>query len=304
MALPDDLLPMLARRGDPFDSDAHLFEIKWDGTRALAFVDRPGFTLRNRYGKDLAPLFPELSFLARLPAGQILDGEIVVLKDGGVDFGLAMSRVHARGKLRIESLARSTPATYVVFDLPYADGAALIDRPLSERRERLRELVGGTARRELIFSDGITGAGRRYYEEVTGRGFEGIVAKRLDSRYEANRRSGAWTKCKRVQTLACAIVGYLPDGGDDLKSLVIAAPDEERGGALRCVGKVGSGLGTLQRKDLARALASRVRDEPLVECGFEARWVEPGLYCTVSFLERTEAGHLRAPVFVGMIEDA
>lgn len=301
MPLPDSLPPMLAKPGKPFDSDEHLFEIKWDGTRALAFVEPGAFTLRNRHGQDLAPLFPELAFLAGLPPGTILDGEVVVLKDGAVDFSACMSRVHARGRMRVEALARSTPATYVVFDLPFEGGEALVDRPLVERRARLEGLVPAVGHAELVFSDGIVGAGRAYYDEVTGRGFEGVVAKRLDSRYEAGRRTGAWTKCKRVQTLACAIVGYLPEGPDDLKSLVIAS---DFGGELRCVGKVGSGLGTLQRKDLARELASRIRDEPLVDCGFDATWVEPGLYCTVSFLERTEAGHLRAPVFVGMIEDA
>lgn len=292
---------MLAKQGKPFDSDEHLFEIKWDGTRALAFVGGDHFSLRNRYGKDLARLFPELAFLADLDPGCVLDGEIVVLQGGEVDFSAAMSRVHARGKLRIEALARSTPATYVVFDLPHAGGEVLCDEPLAARRARLQDWTARVARPELVFSEGITGAGRAYYDEVTGRGFEGVVAKRLDSRYEPGRRTGAWTKCKRVQTLACAIVGYLPEGRDDLKSLVIAS---DFAGELRCVGKVGSGLGVVQRKDLARQLASRIRDEPIVDCGFEACWVEPGLYCTVSFLERTEAGHLRAPVFVGMIEDA
>jgi DNA ligase D-like protein (predicted ligase) len=300
-ALPDTLSPMLAKPGSPFDSDEHLFEIKWDGTRALGFVEGGAHTLRNRYGKDIAPLFPELDFLAELPSGLLLDGEIVVLKDGKVDFGLAMSRVHARGNLRIESLARSTPATYVVFDLLYRAGESLLEQPLRERRSQLEEAVGVAGRPELVFSDGIAGAGQAYYDKVCGLGFEGVVAKRLDGRYEAGRRTGSWTKCKRIQHLACAIVGYVPDGEDDLKSLAIAA---DFGGELCCVGKVGSGLSTVQRKDLARELGSRLRDEPIVDCGFPARWVEPGLYCTVSFLERTEAGHLRAPVFVGMIQEA
>jgi bifunctional non-homologous end joining protein LigD len=292
---------MLAKPGRPFDSDEHLFEIKWDGTRALAFVERSGPVLKNRRGEDLGARFPELAGLPGIPPGTVLDGEIVVLKDGRVDFGLAMARVHARGALRIGGLARATPATYVVFDQLYEGYGALLERPLEERRERLRRTVAAAGEERLVLSDGVVGAGQAYYDEVTALGIEGVVAKELASRYQPGRRTGAWTKCKREQTLLCAIIGYVPEGEDDLASLIVAA---DFGGELTCVGRVGSGLSGAFRRDLVRRLRSRPRDAPVVAVGFPGRWVEPGLYCTVRFLERTGSGMLRAPVFVALVEDA
>lgn len=105
---------------------------------------------------------------------------------------------------------------------------------------------------------------------------------------------------KPVQALHCAIVGYVPGGANDLKSLIVAADSD---GELRCVGKVRSGLSRAMRENLVRRLAQRRRAEPLVSCDFDGVWVEPGLVCTVSFLERTKRGMLRAPVFVGLVDE-
>jgi len=139
--VPDFVPPMLAKRGAPFDSDAHLFEIKWDGTRAQARIADGAVELRNRRGEPFGHLFPELApALADLPTGTILDGEIVVLRDGRPDFSLAMSREHARGARRIGELARSTPVTYVVFDLLFDAGRSLLGEPLSARRAALARL--------------------------------------------------------------------------------------------------------------------------------------------------------------------
>jgi bifunctional non-homologous end joining protein LigD len=297
--LPDALSPMLARTSEPFDSDRHLFEIKWDGLRALAFVEAGAWRIRNRNGVDVTSRHPELEGLARVPTGTILDGEIVVLRDGRPDFQALQSRWNVDDPLRLAPLVRSTPVTYVVFDLPYAGGEPLLDRPLEERRARLEELVAGLGDGRLVFSDGVQGSGQAYFREAAAQGLEGVMAKRLGSRYLPGRRGDAWLKIKCRRELLCAIIGYLPEGEGDFKSLIVAAPDE---GRLRCVGRVGSGIDLGERRRLMDWLRRHPRSEPLVPCDLRGRWVEPGLACRVTYHERTRSGDLRAPVFVELVE--
>jgi ATP-dependent DNA ligase len=185
---------MLAKRGAPFDSPEHLFEIKWDGTRVLAFVDSNGYRLVNRHRADVTDRYPELRFLDHLPAGIVLDGEVVVLRQGKPDFGLLLSRNQARASLKIQSLARTFPATYVVFDLLYNRFESLSALPLWARRQRLQAVVRACANSRLVFSEGIVGPGRAFFEAVCRKELEGVVAKRLDSRYRPGRR--AWIKIK------------------------------------------------------------------------------------------------------------
>jgi bifunctional non-homologous end joining protein LigD len=180
--LPRFVRPMLAKRGAPFDSQEHLFELKWDGTRALAFVDSHGYRLVNRHRADVTDRYPELGFLNDLPTGIVLDGEVVVLRQGKPDFGLLLSRNQARASLKIQSLARTFPATYIVFDLIY------------HRFESLETVVRACANSRLVFSEGIVGEGRVFFEAVCRKGLEGVVAKRLDGRYRPGRR--AWIKIK------------------------------------------------------------------------------------------------------------
>ena len=132
--LPRFIPPMLAKSGVPFDSQEHLFELKWDGTRVLAFVDSRGYRLVNRHRADVTERYPELGFLNDLPTGIVLDGEVVVLRQGKPDFRLLLCRNQARASLKIQSLARTFPATYVVFDLIYNRFESLLALRLWARR--------------------------------------------------------------------------------------------------------------------------------------------------------------------------
>jgi ATP-dependent DNA ligase len=194
--LPVFVPPMLAQPGSPFDSDEHLFEIKWDGTRMLAFVDGAGYRLVNRHRGDRTEQYPEFAFLAQAPAGTILDGEMVVLRDGQPDFRRLLSRDQARRPLTIRMLARSLPATYVVFDLLYHRYRSLLTEPLQQRRALLRQLVHELGQPALVLSEGIVGAGTTFFQQVCQLGLEGVVAKRLRSRYRPGRRTRAWIKIK------------------------------------------------------------------------------------------------------------
>jgi ATP-dependent DNA ligase len=148
---------MLAKPGEPFDSQEHLFELKWDGTRVLAFIEQGGYRLVNRHRADVTDRYPELGCLGALPPGTVLDGEVVVLQNGKPSFGLLLSRNQARAPFKIRSLARTLPATYVVFDLLYERFESLLAPPLSTRRKRLEELIRGSAHPGLVFSQGVVG---------------------------------------------------------------------------------------------------------------------------------------------------
>jgi DNA ligase D-like protein (predicted ligase) len=299
--LPAFVEPMLARLSrEPFDSDAHLFEVKWDGYRGLCFRDRDRHRLTSRNRTDFVPRFPELSFLAGLPPGLVIDGEIVRLVEGLPEFQALQERNQARPGPRLEALAREAPVTYVVFDLLFEGFADLRDLPLSERRARLERLVREHPHPRWAISEGVRGTGKAFFAAVRGRDIEGMVAKRLDSRYESGRRSGAWVKVKAPRTALCLVLGWVPDETGDLKSLVVGAPDDR--GALACVGRVGSGLTESLRRTLRDELVASESHEPLVPCpGVVARWTEPRLYCRVEYLEKTRDGTLRAPVFVGLV---
>ena len=194
--LPRFVPPMLAKPGAPFDSPEHLFEIKWDGTRVLAFVDSHGYRLVNRHRVDVTDRYPELGFLNDLPAGTVLDGEIVVLHQGKPDFGLLLSRNQTRASFRIQFLARILPVTYVVFDLIYEQYEPLLARPLGTRRKRLEKLIQGCAHPRLVFSQGVVGSGKAFFTEICRQGLEGVMAKHLAGRYRPGRRSDAWIKIK------------------------------------------------------------------------------------------------------------
>ncbi len=200
--LPPFLRPMLAQPGRPFDSDQHLFEIKWDGIRALAFIEQTGYRLVSRHGLELGALFPELAVLGDLPPGTLLDGELVVLRRGRPDLSLVQSRQQLRSGHKIRFRARTTPATYIVFDQLYDEYRPLLGKPLSVRRDVLSSTIGriGPSRdsnhARVVFSQGVVGAGRVFFRQVVDRQLEGVVAKRLDSLYRPGHRNGAWIKIK------------------------------------------------------------------------------------------------------------
>jgi bifunctional non-homologous end joining protein LigD len=293
--LPAFVPPMLARISGPFDSTGHLFEIKWDGIRALAFVEGGKCRLMSRRGSSISPRYPELEILSGLPGGLVLDGEIVVFQGERPDFEQLLSREQARKPINIQHLARRSPVTFVAFDLLYEGFEPILRLPLHERRRRLEKaLAAARESPRLLLSAGVVGQGKAFYRSAVSRELEGVMAKDLESPYTPGKRSAAWTKIKRSQRAYCLIIGFISKGSGDLQSLLVAVED---GGQLRYAGRVGSGLRDAERDRLNGLLRARPRDTPLTDCPEKASWVEPGLYCTVSFLERTRSGILRTPVF-------
>lgn len=200
-SLPRALVPMrprLARHA--FNSVDYLFELKWDGVRALASRDTTGLHVSDRRGGDLLPVVPELREL-RIPEGTIVDGEIVVCDSRG-----RPSYDLLAGRLGPKAAKRGRGPVFVAFDLLYSDGRPLIGRPLAERRARL--LGAGIGSRILAVPEHLDDDGEPFLEVVAEYGLEGIVAKRRDSRYVPGARTADWLKC-HVTPRADVVVGGL-----------------------------------------------------------------------------------------------
>jgi ATP-dependent DNA ligase len=217
------------------------YEQKYDGFRAIAFVDGEQLALQSRGAKDLTRYFPELA----LPSGHyVLDGEIVIDGDGpGQAFGALQQRIHPAAS-RIERLARELPASFVAFDLLELDGQELLDQPFERRREGLERLAG--VRRSELVRD--PAAAQRWLEQT-----EGVVAKRLDAAYAPGKRT-AMVKVKRLRTIDCVVVGYRPGvDPDTVGSLILGLYQPD--GQLRPVGHT-SGFSATRKRELPGELAA------------------------------------------------
>ncbi|MCS7105891.1 MAG: DNA ligase, partial [Candidatus Aenigmarchaeota archaeon] len=176
--------PMLAYISQPFDSEEFCFEIKLDGTRAIAYIDKEKKEVRflNRRLKFFQSNYPELlNIYENINARRvILDGEIVVFKEGKPDFFALQTREHVSEKLRIKLLSEIMPASYVVFDILHLDGEDLVDKPLIERKKILENVIKENQR--IMLSSYVIGRGKELFERAKEKGLEGIIAKRLDSK--------------------------------------------------------------------------------------------------------------------------
>jgi ATP-dependent DNA ligase len=296
------IAPMLAEIAESaFDSPAHLFEIKWDGIRCLARVEPQGMTLHNRRLGDISARYPELHGLAAAPPYTIIDGEIVVLEDGRPSFTKVMQRHHVTEPRRVALLQRSLPVTLMAFDVLYCAGENLMARPLCERRQKLQELAGGLADPHVVATDCVLEQGLAYFAAAEKFGLEGIMAKRLDSPYLPNKRSGHWLKIKVARIGEFDIIGFTarsPAG--PISALLLGTAHR---GRLIFKGRVGSGFTEEQRQALFDALSRfPALDAPPAGGPADGVWCRTGLKARVRFLEKTANGMLRGPVFLELTD--
>jgi bifunctional non-homologous end joining protein LigD len=304
--MPSRLEPMLATLAEhPFSDPRWLFEIKWDGVRALAWITDGALTLRSRAGVDFTKRYPELASLpGALAARQaIVDGEIVALDSRGhSDFGRLQERMHVRAPG--ESLLSQIPVAYLAFDLLYCDGYDLREAPLLERKQLLQRLLHASGR--FRYSDHQLEHGKELFELAKQTGLEGIVAKRTDSRYVSDRSTN-WVKLKVTQTLDAVVGGWtearttaLPFG-----SLLLGL---YQGKKLRFIGHVGSGFDADKLEKLSGKLkklaASTCPFDNVPETNEKPSWVSPDLVARVKFSGWTQEHSLRHPVFLALREDA
>ncbi len=297
----EPFLPMLAvAAATPFDAPEYLFEVKWDGIRALAAGGVGGWALWGRGLSDYRGRYPELAALAGLPDGTVLDGELVLLVNGRPDLGALLAR-HARRPARVaDPRGPQGPVSYVVFDAPYDRGRCLFGWPLEERRRLARRQAEALGAACVQFSAGVAGRGGAFFEAAVRQGHEGVVAKHRASLYRPGRCCVTWQKVKPCGVLPCVVVGYQP-GEAGVGAVLLAALHE---GQLRYAGRLEGGLGGPARRQLAELLAGRVRGRPAVPCPGPAVWVEPAVYCRVRFRGRAADGRLWGAWFAGLLGPA
>ena len=191
------LMPMLAMPATPFDSLEYSFEFKWDGIRALAAVETTGWRLWGRQRADYTERYPELEVLRRLPAGTLVDGELVAFdQDGRPDLSRLLRRHGLTTAWKIGLARRGCPVHYVLFDLLYHRESCLVNEPLAWRRQMLADLCQRLDAAGVQFSAGVIAAGKAFYEAAIAQGHEGVMAKHVASTYLPGRRSAAWRKIK------------------------------------------------------------------------------------------------------------
>lgn len=309
---PAGLRPMLATPGPlPADDTGWAYEMKWDGLRALAFVSDGKVRLQSRTGRDITHAYPELEALPGRgsPSQEVLDGEIVAFADGPwPDFEALQQRMNISSAAQARLLAAQVPVSYLAFDVLWLDGGPRLDVPYAKRRELLDGLAlpGGRWQAPPSF---IGESGADIQAVSLQQNLEGVVAKRLQSRYEPGRRSTAWRKIKNVHRQEVVIGGWKPGEGGRagwIGSLLVGVHER---GELVYSGHVGTGFTQQTLRMLRDKLAPLRRDSsPFAsqvppEDARYARWVEPVLVAEVAFVGWTRSGRLRGPAYKGLRTD-
>lgn len=302
------IAPMLATSGTlPKDDDQWSYEIKWDGVRAVTYVDGGRMRMESRNLLDITPRYPELHELpdSLQRRGAVVDGEVVTFdEDGRPSFGRLQHRMHVTGERDVRMRMAEYPVVYMVFDVLWLDGESLMRAPYLERREALAalELTGPCWQmpgHHVGDGAGMLAASRR-------RGLEGIIAKKVDTPYEPGKRSRCWLKVKNTARQEVVIGGWLPGSGNRTGRIGALLVGYYDGDALRFAGKVGTGYTDRMLAELAEILAPLERPtSPFADkVPYKlARFVEPELVCDVEFTEWTATDTLRHPSFKGLRDD-
>jgi bifunctional non-homologous end joining protein LigD len=307
--IPTNVKPMLATLVNaPFDNPGWIYEVKWDGYRSLAYIDKGKVELLSRNNKSFTEkYYPIIAAMEKWELNAILDGELLVIKENGqADFSALQNwRSEADGHL-----------VYYAFDLLWYEGKNIMALPLSERQAILKDVLPANDDR-IRLSQVFTSNGLEFFEAARKMNLEGIMAKRLDSTYIPDNRSKNWLKIKVSQRQEVVIGGFTRNEGSSklFSSLLLGVYEK---GKFQYVGKVGTGFTAKLQKDLMEKF------EPLIinksPFGYEpdinkpsrfrpnppravATWLKPSLVCEVSFAEVTSDGVFRHPSFEGLRPD-
>ena len=293
--------PMLiGADGDAFDSPDYIYELKWDGERCIAYLDpMEGTELRNKRNVKMLPKVPELAEMHKqIRKRCILDGELMVMKDGKPDFYEIQKRSLMSNTFKIELLSKQYPANFVVFDILYYDNRDITLLPLVERKQYLKKVLQMETARFAV-SRTIPEHGLSLYQLAEQQNLEGIVAKRKDSIYIEGKRTKDWIKIKNLKDEDYVVCGYIYKD-NHMISIVLGQYDDAQ---LIYKGHVTLGVGG----DNFRIIKSTAKiDKPAIQppAGNEdAVWITPSLVCTVKFMDYTSNGGMRQPVFKGLRYD-
>jgi bifunctional non-homologous end joining protein LigD len=308
--MPAQIVPMLARAGQlPREDGGWAYEIKWDGVRAIAYSQPGELRLESRNLNDITHSYPELARVGRALGSHdaILDGEIVAFDgDGRPSFAALQQRMHVADRAHARKLAAATPVTYIAFDLLWLDGQSLMGLPYEQRRQLLGELeLGGE---HVQAPEHVSGEGAALLQASSEQGLEGIIAKRLQSTYSPGLRTHDWIKIKSVARQEFVVGGWIAGKGkrsQHIGALLLGVYEDD--GALRYVGRVGSGFSDAELERLSGLLAGLPRADSPFATGEAlprgAEFCEPRLVVEVEFAHWTDRGSLRQPTYKGLRED-
>jgi len=304
--LPDIGAPMLAQIGTsvPPSDPKWIYEVKWDGVRAICYIQDGHVRMVSRNGNVIDRQYPELSILPHHINARtaIVDGEIAALNERGVpSFELLQRRINVADASSVALLSRHHPVVFYAFDLLYCDGRDLRGLPLTKRKSLLKEVLqpNDVVRYSEHFSDG-----QALFEAAKQQGVEGIIGKKASSFYES-RRSGDWVKYKVHQSDSFLLCGFTEGARDHFGALVLGT---HHGGKLKWAGNVGTGFDRKTMKMIYDKLAPLVIDKCPLEPDKnlpkkDVTWTKPELVCEIEFANWTEDGRLRAPVWKGFRPD-
>ena len=312
--LRDFIDPMLASsRPKPPESPDYMYEVKWDGIRALISLDEGALTIRSRNKRDLGKYFPELLVpeQAFRASSAVFDAEIVCLdSDGKPIFDQAIRRLRSSSESAIARARAKHPAVCYIFDCLYLDGRPIVHEPLTKRREWMADAVRSDSPYRV--SEAVN-EGARLFEAAVQMGLEGIMAKERASLYHPGRRSEQWIKIKGRQTMECVALGYTKGKGDRASLFgAIQLGRYQRGirgkdHELKYVGKVGTGFDERLLESVALELQKIPKAKRLIDTkppdDSQTIWLEPRVVCEVRYASLTSAGTLREPVFVRLRPD-
>jgi bifunctional non-homologous end joining protein LigD len=295
----------------PRNEEAWGYEFKWDGVRAVVYVEGGKARAMSRNTKDVSGSYPELQEMAATLGRKkvILDGELVTFDEAGrPSFSALQSRMHVSNAATVDKLRATVPVTYLAFDLLAVRGTLILDRPYAERRQRLLDLgLGGDWWQVPPSTEG---DGDAMFEASQKNQLEGIVMKRLDSRYVPGQRSKSWLKLKNFRTQEVIIAGWKPGAGNRsglIGSLLLGIVNDD--GTLAYAGHVGTGFTDQMLRDLAGDLEPlAIGESPFSEPvprphAKDAHWVRPEIVGEVQFAEWTGEGRLRHPSWRGLRPD-
>ena len=276
-----------------FDSKDWLFEIKWDGYRAIAEIGKGNNKLYSRNGHTFDKAYPKIfAALSAINSNAVIDGEVVVFDESGKPSFQRLQNYNARNKHLIQ---------YYVFDILELDGRSLVDLPLIHRKEILKKILPES--NVIRYCDHVEDEGTMLFKEMQKMGLEGMIAKRKKSKYLIGKRTNDWLKIKNVQSQEAIIIGFTQPKGSrsSFGSLLLGVFKDDE---LVSIGNVGTGFTDKSLKELHTKLKKLVRktsplDVPIKDTG-DITWVEPILVCNVKFTEITEDGSVRHPVFQGL----
>ena len=308
--LNDIIEPMLSDISEVVPKgDDYLFEVKWDGIRALISLEEGQVRIRSRNHNDITKQFPELQVADKAFRANcaLFDAEIVCLdKNGKPDFKKVIHRLMSTGDTNIQKLGKSNPSHCYVFDCLYMDGRSLVNEPLIRRKEWLKDAVRNETPYRVSES---MDDGESLFEAAREHSLEGIMAKKKDGKYFPGRRSDLWLKIKVRQTAECVLIGYTPGKGNRSQTFGSLQIAEKVNGELHYRGKVGTGFDDSMMKEVLAELkkqkptkkpslkGGKIVDEKVTE------WLNPKLVAEVSYSMLTSEKMFREPVFLRLRPD-